>query len=268
MKKVRIYCEGKVGSHDYDILNKVLGDLRPNIDIKPLGGKFGAKAIMDFYENANGSAAKSDFYLWFRDRDFDYPVPVVAGLTKDKHIYSSYRTTIENYLFDTNVFLQYAIKKGILDLQTIKDVQDLFFKSAMDIRDYQAVRHALGKMHCGVSFKTRWTGKDGDLPQFLDLENCESEGWNLICQAKNETNDWTESGYQAEVQSFLALFDDGFMKAGDYLVWFQGKDFASALCRNRPDFPMNDYYKFAKSVFDYTKFADLCELRKLVEDNI
>ena len=268
MKKVRIYCEGKVGSHDYDILNKVLGDLRPNIDIKPLGGKFGAKAIMDFYENANGSAAKSDFYLWFRDRDFDYPVSDVAGLTKDKHIYSSYRTTIENYLLDTSVFWQYAVENNIYGLQTIEEVEGLFYKSAMDILEYQAVRHALGKMHCGVSFKTRWTGKDGDLPQFLDLENCESEGWNLICQAKNETNDWTESGYQAEVQSFLALFDDGFMKAGDYLVWFQGKDFASALCRNRPDFPMNDYYKFAKSVFDYTKFADLCELRKLVEDNI
>ena len=268
MKMVRIYCEGKVGSHDNDILEKILGDLGPNIEIKPLGGKFGAKAIMDFYENANGSAAKSDFYLWFRDRDFDYPVPNVAGLTKDKHIYSSYRTTIENYLLDTSVFWRYAVENNIFGLQTIEEVEGLFYKSAKDIRDYQAVRHALGKMHCGVSFKTRWTGKDGDLPQLLDLKNCESEGWNLICQAKNETNNWTENVYQSEIQSFLALFDDGFMKAGDYLVWFQGKDFASALCRNRPDFPMNDYYKFAKSVFDYTKFADLCELRKLVEDNI
>lgn len=267
MKIVRIYCEGKIGSHDYDILEKVLGDLGTNIEIKPLGGKMGAKAIMNFNET-NGTAAKADFYLWFRDRDFDSPVPDTPRPTIDKHIYSSYRTTIENYLFDTFVFWRYAVENKISGLQTIEEVEGLFYKSAMDIRDYQAVRHALGKMHCGVSFKTRWTEKDGDLPQSLDLENCESEGWNLICQAKNETNNWTESVYQAEIQSFLNKFDDGFMKAGDYLVWFQGKDFASALCRNRPDFPMNDYYKFAKSVFDYTKFADLCELRKLVEDNI
>lgn len=50
MKIVRIYCEGKIGSHDYDILEKVLGDLGTNIEIKPLGGKMGAKAIMNFNE--------------------------------------------------------------------------------------------------------------------------------------------------------------------------------------------------------------------------
>lgn len=268
MKIVRIYCEGKVGSHDYDILNKVLGDLRPNIDIKPLGGKFGAKAIMDFNENANVLAAKSDFYFWFRDRDFDSPVPDTPKLTKDGHIYSSYRTTIENYLFDSHVFLQYAVNKGISGLQTINEVEDLFYNSAIDIRDYQAVRHALGKLRSGISFKTRWMEKDGDLPNSLDLEHCELEGWNLICEAKNKTNNWREGDFKIEVRRFLTLFDDTFMKSGDYLVWFQGKDFASALCKNRPDFPLNDYYKFAKEVFDYTNFADLCELRKLVENNI
>ena len=57
MKLCRIYCEGKRGSLDYDILEKVLGDLGQSIDIKPLGGKFGAPAIMSYLEKDGFMAA-------------------------------------------------------------------------------------------------------------------------------------------------------------------------------------------------------------------
>ena len=68
-KIITIYCEGKRGSHDFDILDKVIGDI---VIIKPIGGKRGANAIIEFIEKG---VTTSDFYLFFRDRDFDCGVP-------------------------------------------------------------------------------------------------------------------------------------------------------------------------------------------------
>jgi hypothetical protein len=70
----------KKGSHDFDILEKVAGDIAT---IKPIGGKRGANAIIEFVEKGT---TNSDFYLFFRDRDFDCPVPEKEELTfDDKH---------------------------------------------------------------------------------------------------------------------------------------------------------------------------------------
>jgi hypothetical protein len=54
----------------------------------------------------------------------------------------------------------------------------------------------------------------------------------------------------------------------DFLIWFQGKDFAKSLSGFLPEFPMKTYYKFAKTHFDYTQFADLMEIRKLLESYV
>ena len=47
-KIVKIYCEGKKGSHDFEILSNFL----PNefIKIEPIGSKIGAKSIIQFLE--------------------------------------------------------------------------------------------------------------------------------------------------------------------------------------------------------------------------
>jgi hypothetical protein len=34
-----------------------------------------------------------------------------------------------------------------------------------------------------------------------------------------------------------------------------------------PNFPMKDYYKFAKKRFDYKLYPDLVELRQIIEKN-
>ena len=102
MKLCNIYCEGKRGSHDYDILEKVLGDLRPNIEIKPIGGKMGSKAIMSYVEGSTLSAAKADDYLMFRDRDFDKPVP-----KKEELIY----VRCQNLLFSSPIWTDFKIKE-------------------------------------------------------------------------------------------------------------------------------------------------------------
>ena len=98
-KIITIYCEGKKGSHDFDILEKVISDI-PNIQISPIGSIRGASAIIQYKEQ---EIVKSDFKILFRDRDFDRAIPNKELLERDEkkqYVYYSYRNTIENYLFD------------------------------------------------------------------------------------------------------------------------------------------------------------------------
>ena len=94
-KIVKIYCEGKKGSHDYDLIEKTLDGLVGNWQIQPIGSKLGAKRAVQVYEE---KAVRSTFKLLFRDRDFDIPLPESEQLTQKDYIYFSYKTTIENYL--------------------------------------------------------------------------------------------------------------------------------------------------------------------------
>ncbi|EDN69336.1 hypothetical protein BGP_3230 [Beggiatoa sp. PS] len=112
-KIITIYCEGSTGSHDYDILSKVIVELPSRIE--PLGGIRGTGAIIQYQEE--NSTVKSDFYLLFRDRNFDKPIPDSPILEQDekkKYCYYSYRNTIENYLFDTYHFYSF-LKENELD---------------------------------------------------------------------------------------------------------------------------------------------------------
>lgn len=268
MKLCRIYCEGKSGSHDNDILEKILDNLRPNIEIKPIGGKRGSKAIMAYIEGQGLTATSANDYLMFRDRDFDQPVPSQEKLTMDGHVLFSYRTTIENYLLDSRMMFDFDIEKGTGLFASVSDAENLMKDASYDIKDYQAVRHALGVLREGATFGTRWTAKDGILPTMLGLNECMIEAYNLIHTAQNKTNRWNEVELRQEVEHFLSIFDNDFFNRQDYLVWFQGKDLAKSICNRLNNFDMKSYYEFAKSRFDYTMFADLVELRTIVENKI
>lgn len=268
MRLCNIYCEGKRGSHDNDILEKVLGDFRPNVEIKPIGGKRGCKAIMSYIEGQGLTASKANEYLMFRDRDFDQPVPAKEELTMDGHVCFSYRTTIENYLLDSLTMFEYDKEKGTGIFASVSDAERLLTDAACDIKSYQAVRHALGALRNGASFNTRWTEKDGVLPVKLGLDDCIDEAKKLVVDAKTKTDRWTEAVLRQEAERFLAVFDNDFFSHQQYLVWFQGKDLAKSICNRLNNFDMRLYYKFAKQRFDYTKFADLVELRTIVESKI
>lgn len=270
MKLCRIYCEGKSGSFDYDILEKVLGDLGPGIEIKPVGGKREAKSIMGYIENPDSdfAVAKADAYLLFRDRDFDAPVPDHVGLTQKDYVFFSYRTTIENYLLNPQGLYDFDREKGTRLFASVFDAENLMKDAAYDIKDYQSVRHALGVLRKGASFGTRWTEKDGVLPARLGLDDCIDEANRLILEAKIKTDLWNEAELRQEVERFLVKFDDDFFNRQDYLVWFQGKDLAKSICNRLNNFEMKSYYKFAKLRFDYRAFADLVELRTIVENKI
>jgi len=272
---VTIYCEGRTGSHDHDILSKVFDGL--SVMIEPIGGKRGTNAIIEFNEKYK-KTAQSDFYLFFRDRDFDCPIPDKEELTFDGNkTYFSYKTTIENYLFDVLVFYHFLEKEGLKEKYNIKNMNDvriLFINSAKEIKNYQAVRHSLGEMRTGnASFGTTWMMASGTLPSDLSLENCKTEGFNLIKSAVHETQTWNLDSFNEKVQYFVNLMDEHFFESLNFLNWFQGKDFAKALANQLPEISFKKYYRYAKECFgDYSipqsesnhLFLDLIELRSLV----
>lgn len=265
-KIITVYCEGKKGSHDFDILDKTIGD---SAIIKPIGGKRGANAIIEFIEKG---ATTSDFYLFFRDRDFDCPVPLKEKLFFDgKKTYYSYRTTIENYLFDVSLFFNFMKKEEITSKYSIskeEDVKTIFIEVAKELKYYQAVRHTLGELRFSNSFDTTWIEDgSGHLPDKLDSKYCKTKGWKLIKNAISESNDkWTESNFNTTLDKYLKLFDDPFFEELKFLIYYQGKDFAKAITNKLSDFPLKEYYKFAKEHFDYKKFTDLIELRSIIEN--
>lgn len=266
MKIINLYCEGKRGSHDFDILEKVI-DGYLNITIKPIGGKYGANAIME-YQEKNGNV-RSDFYLLFRDRDFDKPIPKDEKLIIDRKTYYSYRTTIENYLLDVSTFFHFLQEqKNSYRLDTEEAVKALFIKVAKELKYYQAVRHTLGSLRFANSFDTTWVVGSGTLPNALDLETCSSNAWQLIENTLNKSNQkWTKETFKDILQDFLTQFDEVFFDELKFLVYYQGKDFAKALTKELPNFSIENYYKYAKKHFDYTKYRDLVALRTIIEQH-
>lgn len=272
---IMIFCEG---NYDTQILSqKVLAGLT-DFSVKPIGGKTGVRAIISYLSKNEVTADKPKSYVFFRDRDFDAPVPDNVRLTQDeKHddkVFFSYRTTIENYLLSPKCFFDFCDNKFSGKFSNENEVGELFFAAANKIKDYQAVRHALGKMREKTSLDTRWEKKDGDLPKSLELEKCEECGWNLILEAKDKADKWTRDAFEENVHYFLGLLNDDFFNSRKYLIWFQGKDFASALCqeieqkKGLKDFPLKSYYRFAINEMNYLDFDDLVEFRNVIEKKI
>lgn len=270
-KIVKIYCEGKRGSHDFDIIEKVISDL--SVSIQPIGSKKGAGSAIQVYEQL---AEKSDTFILFRDRDFDVEVPPTPVLTIDRYTHFSYRTTIENYLFDRDIFYEFILKNRLektYNIHNIADVQRVFTESARKIAYYQALRHTMGKMRIPTDFGTTWIEEgSGTLPPLLELEDnpsCRRKALAKVNVAKNQTNEWTEAAFDTLLDSFYTHFNTAnFYEDSIFLIWFQGKDFAKAISLILAEFPMKAYYKFAKSRFDYTKFADLVQLRGIIQSHL
>ena len=271
-KIIKIYCEGKKGSHDYDIIDKVIKGL-PSIQIEPIGSIRGAGAIIQYKET---EIVKSDFKILFRDRDFDKPIPDKPILEQDnnrEYFYYSYRNTIENYLFNPSNFYSFLKEKKLDKIYSINseiEAKDKFISAANKIKFYQAARHTMGKMRTGeTNFGTKWTEKSGILPAKLDETYCKNKALEKIMLAKSLTNTWDERGFNDIYNTFIEKFNtDNFINNLEFLVYFQGKDFASSVKLEMPDFPLKEYYKFAKENFNYQDFPDLKQLRHLIESKL
>ncbi|EGD34814.1 hypothetical protein [Capnocytophaga sp. oral taxon 338] len=265
---ITIYCEGQKESHDITILNKVIDGLN-NILIKPIGGKLGSKAIVQYLENnQERELSKSKDYLLFRDRDFDQPIPNKERLIIEKKTCYSYRTTIENYLLDVKTFFHFLQEQeNNYGIATEEAVKTFFIKVAKELQYYQAVRHSLGALRFANSFDTTWEKGSGTLPNALDLGSCKANAWQLIEKVLNKSNQQcTKKTFETTLQEFLTLFEaQSFFDELKFLVYYQGKDFAKALSKELPRFSIENYYKYAKKHFDYTKYLDLVELRAFIE---
>lgn len=273
-KKVILYCEGTKGSHDYDILEKVIKEIVPSVTIKPIGGIRGAGAIIQYIKsNSNSSVVTANYHLLFRDRDFDKKIPDTPCLEKDedkKYIYWSYRNTIENYLFEPDIFYAFIESKKLQKKYQIDNreaAKGKFIEAAEIIKFYQATRHALDEMRTGIHFESKWVDKSGKLPEQLDEKYCRQQALQLIANAKLQTETWTEQVFEQNLTKYLTKFNVDFMNRLEFLIWFQGKDFATALTSkvlNDEQFPLKSYYKFSKKHFDYTKYPDLLELQQII----
>lgn len=276
-KTIKIYCEGTKGSHDFDILEKIIKGYP--IKIEPIGSKKGAGSAIQVFEKLTDP---SDYYFLFRDRDFDKDLRELKkeGLFKDDKKDNngkivgqwcfSYRTTIENYLFDAQIFYEYLEANKLLDkykIMSVNDVKSKFILAAKKTRYYQAVRHTLGEMRKMVNFGTSWE-ESGTLPKDLDEKFCHEKALDYIKQLKEMTYEWTEQSFKTKIASFLKIFDENFFEEMLFLVWFQGKDFATSLSQEFSGLSLKAYYKFSKQNFNYEKFADLVEFRNLITSKL
>ncbi len=267
-KIIKVYCEGEQGSLDAFIINKLLP--YPSILVEPVGGIKGAKSVVQALEKR--AIEKTDFYMLFRDRDFDKPITGKPALEQMGSLYEycSYRNTIENYLFNTKHFFEFLTTENILQkcaVQNEDDVKQLFIKAANRIKIYQAVRHTLGKMRSGeATFGTKLTAKSGILPERLDFNFCRTEALKVIQKAVYATSAWNEHKFDEILASFTKLFNDDFINQFNFLIYFQGKDFATALVQILyQTFPMKKYYRYARDQFEYTNFPDLIDLHNLLK---
>lgn len=259
-KIIKIYCEGRAGSIDFDLLQLITDGL--SVQTIPIGGKTGAKSAIQVHE---AGLSKADFKIFFRDRDFDAPVPAQAQLIHDgTYVYYSYRTTIENYLLDYSLIEAYT-KSQALDAN---DLRKNYHDAAKNIRYFQALRHTLGELRTPTDFGTNITEKSGTLPTDLSETYCRSMGYEKIKASLAKTESWNRANYDSTYDKFVALFDDDFIESDKFLIYFQGKDFMKSLSRKLPDFSPKNYYRFAKSKFDYRTHPDLMELRKLLENQM
>jgi hypothetical protein len=218
-KLITIYCEGKKGSHDYDLLDKVREDLPSSpqftVQIVPIGSVRGAKAIINYREE-NGVTGYSSHKLFFRDRDFDRAIPDQSGLEPEEgknstYVYFSYRNTIENYLFDPHHFFDFCRQERLYAnlFASPDEVKVLFIDAAQKLKYYQAVRHAMGKLRTDkTNFGTKLTGKSGGLPPDLSEAACKSEAMRLIETAKGFTAEWTPQGFDQTYQTFIDKFSE------------------------------------------------------------
>ena len=124
-------------------------------------------------------------------------------------------------------------------------------------------------MRFPIGFDTTWEKGSGTLPNALDLDSCKANAWQLIEKVLNKSNQqWTKETFETTLQKFLTLFDEHFFDDLKFLVYYQGKDFAKALTKELPNFSIENYYKYAKKHFDYTKYFDLVELRAIIEKHL
>jgi hypothetical protein len=283
-----IFCEGKQGGLDYRLLDRILENLpgeRPTI--VPGGSKFTFSVFARgyFFPDEVGS----NEYIIFRDRDFDLePTPNTQLLElKNKRgkvsALLTHRTCVENYLLGANLIDNYwkskyrekqenpTSKWGHENSPGVEAITTWVKSSAESLKDYQAVRWALGDLlqisAAGEQLRTTWTGGSGKLPSSLTLQDCEIEAKNLIHRFAEAVAPVTQANFETSLLKYQQRFErSDFWQNQDYLIWFNGKDIQKMMQRQEPRYiSLDDFFDWAITKLDITQYPDLIELRDRIE---
>lgn len=291
IRTVYLFHEGKAGGYDQEVLKKIPFENKTVIP-QPFGGKGGHSRYMDgfaSYAKSLGTTPDNQF-IGFRDRDFDFAIPDHPQLiSAGNNVFAGYRTTIENYLLDHELFYnfiereEYSSRFGAKPFDTVEETKQAFDNAAEDILFFQAARNALGRIRNPKAEQRtnfidigRWQNSDtripffksGTLPQNLTREHCIEESNRVVNTFQNEASEYSKEKFAEAFEDFLDLFNQSdYIEQGNYLIHFHGKDFEAALKRNLPEqFPFKAYYRFAIDKFVYLKFQDLVELKEYISN--
>ncbi|NER25226.1 MAG: DUF4435 domain-containing protein [Symploca sp. SIO1B1] len=215
-----LYCEG----HSQSIDIRVLRQLLPKCDIRPLGGKtstFMSSIIADRRRNPNLACLV--------DRDFDCrdlatpDHPLKCDYEQEWVGWTWARKEIENYLIDPEV-VQKALEKKAPNRDEYQKVLD---NAAKNIATYSAARTALA---C-ENFKNFWGNevRTGHcFPPKLGKDYCQKR----IAEIVRENSKYrlvSEQDIQNKFSNLLPQFRPDGSRFKDYLKYFAGKDLLYAM---------------------------------------
>jgi hypothetical protein len=278
---VMLFCEGDNSSPD----RKVLEKLFPNPPIiVPLGGKFGSPAYIEGYLKA-GRVIQPKYAFLLKDRDFDYPIPETAQLidakpkngSNGRFFYATYRSAIENYLIDSQLVCNFLVQKGLAITQ--EEIHSVFKEAALAIKEYSAVRHALGKLRKPLNLKTTWVKEgSGHLPTLetlMSLELLKKEAHVLISEFEDSANSISIEDFDKILKDFKDRFDaESFWQNNEYMIWFHGKDLQKAISHQFEIQKIkigswDSYFTYAMENIDFVnKFPELKEFQQIVIQKI
>ncbi|MDY6781867.1 MAG: hypothetical protein SW833_04825 [Cyanobacteriota bacterium] len=284
-----IFCEGKESSLDFRLLNKIFENSSENeLTIVPAGSKFNFSTFArGYFSEKNAGSPK---FLVFRDRDFDAEPPESVRLIEQVNkqgkllAYMTHRTCVENYLLDAELIHQYwgvkyeekeenpNSKWGHGNSPGIEAIAQWIETSARKLREYQAVRWALGDLvrlsAARKQLTTTWTGSSGNLPSSLTLPDCKTEAKSLISQFSQAVAEVTQEKFEESLGKYRDKFKrKEFWEKKEYFIWFQGKDLQKMMQnQNNSYISLKNYFDWAIPKVDIEKHDDLKELLAKIEE--
>ncbi|VXD16300.1 conserved hypothetical protein [Planktothrix serta PCC 8927] len=281
-----IFCEGKDTSLDYQLLSKIIADISGFNTIVPVGGKFNfslfSQGYFARYETINQP------YIFFSDRDFDVkPTSNIQLLlfANNQSRFLSYRACIENYFLDADLIHNYWLEKfqgrqenptttwAYGDSPGIDKISEWIQNSAMSLKNYQSVRWALGDLtNMGAArrqLRTTWTGKSGQLPNSLTLQDCKTQALEMISEFRQAVETVTPEEFENRLNLYHQQFDqEEFWIEKQYLIWFHGKDIQKEMQRQQNKYiSLNkEFFKWAIQNLDINQHPDLIQLRERIRN--
>lgn len=284
-----IFCEGKPGGLDYRLLGRIVENFAERPTIVAAGSKFTFSVFARgyFFPDEVGSQQ----YIVFRDRDFDREPTEDTKLLELKNARGkvfallTHKTCVENYLLNANLIDRYWMSKhGEKQKENptskwvhgkspgVEAITAWIESSARALKDYQAVRWALGDLlrisAPAEKLKTTWTGGSGKLPSSLTLQECETEAKNLIHRFAEAVAPVTLANFETSLLKYQERFkQENFWQNQDYLIWFQGKDLQKMMHRQQPGYISlnDDFFDWAIAQLDIDQYPDLIELRERLD---